>query len=106
MQILGSDAEAASDVELVSCKHNLPRAFPPHVLEAAAGLPSQITKKEIKKRVDLRSLLTLSFNWSDQLVENAFTLEKTAAGQWQLGVHTSDIAYYVEQDTPLDRECL
>jgi ribonuclease R len=106
VQILGSDAEAASDVELVSCKHNLPRAFPPHVLEAAAGLPSQITKKEIKKRVDLRSLLTLSFNSSDQLVENAFTLEKTAAGQWQLGVHTSDVAYYVEQDTPLDRESL
>ncbi len=104
VQILGSDAEAASDVELVSCKHNLPRAFPPHVLEAAAGLPSQITKKEIKKRVDLRSLLTLSFNSSDQHVENAFTLEKTAAGQWQLGVHTSDVAYYVEADTPLDRE--
>lgn len=104
VQILGSDAEAASDVELVSCKHNLPRAFPNNVLEAAAALPGQITRKEIKKRLDLRSLLTLSFSSSEHPVENAFTLEKTAAGQWQLGVHTSDVAYYVAADTPLDRE--
>lgn len=105
VQILGSDAEAASDVELVSCKHNLPRAFPPHVIEAAS-LERQITKKEIKQRLDLRSLLTLSFNGSNQFVENAFTLEKTAAGQWQLGVHTADVAHYVAADTPLDRESL
>lgn len=103
VQILGSDAEAASDVELVSCKHNLPRAFPPHVLETA-NLPSSITKKEIKQRLDLRSLLTLSFNCSDDVVENAFTLEKTAAGQWQLGVHTADVAHYIAADTSLDRE--
>jgi ribonuclease R len=102
VQILGSDAEAASDVELVSCKHNLPRAFPPHVLEAAESLPSQIKKSQLKQRVDLRSLLTLSFNSS--LLENAFTLEKTAGDRWQLGVHTSDVAYYVESDSPLDRE--
>ena len=105
VQILGSDAEAASDVELVSCKHNLPRAFPNHVLETA-NLPSSITKKEIKQRKDLRSLLTLSFNCSDDVVENAFTLEKTAAGQWQLGVHTTDVAHYIAADTPLDRESL
>jgi len=115
VQILGSDAEAASDVELVSCKHNLPRAFPAHVLEAAAGLPSQIKKTQLKQRVDLRSLLTLSFNASPLYGqpdgsslpnENAFTLEKTSAGQWQLGVHTTDIAHYIEPDTPLDRESL
>lgn len=107
VQILGSDAEAASDVELVSCKHNLPRNFPNHVIEAAAGLPSQITKKIVKQRLDLRSLLTLSFVSSSShptQIENAFTLEKTAAGQWQLGIHTTDVAHYIEADTPLDRE--
>jgi ribonuclease R len=115
VQILGSDAEAASDVELVSCKHNLPRTFSANVLEAAAAVPNQVSKKELKQRIDLRSLLTLTFNSSalygqpDESplpLENAFTLEKTEAGQWQLGVHTTDIAYYVELDSPLDREGL
>ena len=107
VQILGSDAEAASDVELVSCKHNLPRSFTNYVTEAAAGLPSQITRKVIKQRLDLRSLLTLSFitpSPHPTQIENAFTLEQTAAGQWQLGIHTTDVAHYIEADTPLDRE--
>ena len=113
VQVLGSDAEAASDVELVSCKHNLPRGFPTYVTEAAS-VPTQISKKELKQRLDLRSLLTLTFKSSDLPVapdgsslptENAFTLEKTPAG-WQLGVHATDAAYYVAPDTPLDRESL
>ena len=113
VQILGSDAEAASDVDLVSCKHDLPRTFSTSVLEAAAGLPRQLSKTELKKRLDLRSLLTLTLqgkgrdnsDHSDSsLVENAFTLEKTAAGLWQLGVHIADVAHYVPPDEPLDRE--
>jgi len=109
VQVLGSDAEAASDVELVSCKHNLPRAFSPSVLEAAVELPAQISRKEFKTRSDLRPLLTLSFRESTDdptYVENAFTIEKTTTGQWQLGVHTADLAYFIEPDTPLDREGL
>lgn len=45
VQILGSDAETASDVDLVCCKHDLPRTFSESVLEAAAGLPSQLSKR-------------------------------------------------------------
>ncbi len=109
VQILGSDAEAASAVDLVCCKHDLPRTFSATVLEAAASLPTQVSKAELKKRLDLRSLLTLtctedSVASSYPIAENAFTLEKTAAGQWQLGVHISDVAYYVLPDSPLERE--
>jgi ribonuclease R len=109
VQILGSDAEAASAVDLVSCKHDLPRNFSATVLEAVASLPNQLTK-QIKQRLDLRSLLTLTCKTEDGvadshlIAENAFTLEKTAAGQWQLGVHIADVAYYVPPDSPLDRE--
>lgn len=117
VQILGSDAEAASDVDLVCCKHDLPRTFNASVLEAAAGLPNQLSKTGLKKRLDLRSLLTLTIvdgegrekrgEQSDfSLVENAFTLEKTAAGLWQVGVHIADVAHYVPPSEPLDREAL
>ncbi len=110
VQILGSDAEAASDVDLVCCKHDLSRNFSANVLEAASGLPSQLTKTELKKRLDLRSLLTLTYKGiadniaSHSIVENAFTLEKTADGHWQLGVHMPDVAYHIPPDSILDRE--
>ena len=113
VQILGSDAETAADVDLVCCKHDLPRTFPTSVLEAGAGLPSQLRRSALKQRRDLRSLLTLTFktednvsDLSDPTIENAFSLEKTKAGLWQLGVHIADVAHYVLPEEPLDRESL
>ena len=103
VQILGSDAEAAADIDLVCCKHDLPRTFSASVMEAAAGLTNQLSKADLKQRLDLRHLLTLTVGG---MVENAFTLEKTLAGNWKLGVHITDVAHYVLPDSPLERESL
>lgn len=107
-RVLGSDAEDAADTDIVCCKHDLRCNFPEPVLAAAEALPKQIRKPELKKRFDLRALLTVTFE-SDQnnlepIVENAFTLERTEAGQWQLGVHIADVAGFVLADSPLDKE--
>lgn len=108
-KILGSDAEAASDVDIVSCKHDLPLAFPEKVIEAAASLPSRIPAAEIKKRLDLREKLTLAIEPEIESedgipwIENVLTLEKTETGHWLLGVHVADVAHYIAPDSPLDR---
>lgn len=108
-KVLGSDAEEAADVDIVSCKHDLPLEFPEKAIKATAKLPSaRIPAAEIKKRHDLRDKLTFTIESESNLenspwIENAFTLEKTELGEWQLGVHIVDVAYYVEQDTILDR---
>jgi len=107
VQILGSDAEAAADIDLVTCKHDLSRSFPDNVLEAAAKLPKRLLKADLKNRLDLRNLLTLTIegvNGDSKVIENAFSLERTASGHWLLGVHTSDVSHYVQPDEPLDRE--
>lgn len=118
-RILGSDAEDAADTDIVCCKHDLRCNFSDAVLAAADALPTQIRKPELKKRLDLRSLLTLTIEGEDaanvataalsenspnHIVENAFTLQKTESGQWQLGVHIADVAFLVQPDSPLDRE--
>jgi ribonuclease R len=107
-KILGSDAEAAADIDIVACKHDLPQDFAPKALEAADALPSKIPAAEIKRRVDLRDKLTFTIEPETKLqlnswVENAFTLEKTKKGEWQLGIHIADVAHYIELDTILDR---
>ncbi|AFZ25933.1 exoribonuclease R [Cylindrospermum stagnale PCC 7417] len=108
VQILGSDAEAAADIDLVTCKHDLSRNFPDNVLDAAAKLPKKLLKVDIKSRVDLRNLFTLTIESvnGDTTVENAFSWEKTPLGDWRLGVHIADISHYVQPDEPLDREAL
>ena len=107
-RILGSDAEAAADTDIVCCKHDLSHTFGEEVIEAAKTLPEKLSQAEIKKRRDLRKLLTLTIEEeadkdSTPFVESAFTLEKNENQQWQLGIHIADVAHYIQPDSPLDR---
>ncbi|MBE9188048.1 VacB/RNase II family 3'-5' exoribonuclease [Microcoleus sp. LEGE 07076] len=138
VQVLGSDAEAADDLDIVCCKHDLPRSFPPAVIKAAENLPSKLKKTDIKKRLDLRNILTVTFSknepgetntenetpqveeeilaegdqnefdptsfLSDPPIERAFSIETLKSGGWQVGIHITDSAEYVQPETPLDRE--
>jgi ribonuclease R len=108
VQILGSDDEA-SDIDIVCCKHDLPRSFTAEVLEVAKNLPAKITKAEMKRRVDLRDLTTLtikadSTEASNDSLDDAITLETTQAKHWRLGIHIADVAHYVAADSPIDKE--
>ncbi|HEY9638484.1 MAG TPA: ribonuclease R family protein [Coleofasciculaceae cyanobacterium] len=108
-RVLGSDAEDAADTDIVCCKHDLRRDFPDDVLKATATLPKQLRKTDLKKRLDLRSLLTVAIEEGSEIhsggaIENAFTLEKTQTGHWRLGVHIADVAFFVAPDSPLDKE--
>ncbi|MBV8884358.1 MAG: VacB/RNase II family 3'-5' exoribonuclease, partial [Chroococcidiopsidaceae cyanobacterium CP_BM_RX_35] len=91
-----------------------------------AGLPTPLKETVIKQRLDLRQLLTVAITSEGSISarlngssdgnkteadparlsvsENAFTLEKTNNGHWQLGIHTTDVAHYVLPESPLDRE--
>lgn len=66
VQVLGSDAEAADDLDIVCCKHDLPRSFPAAVIKAAENLPSKLKKTDIKKRLDLRNSLTVTFSKNEE----------------------------------------
>lgn len=109
VQILGSDAEAAADIDLVTCKHDLSRSFSENILDAASKLPKRLLKADLKAREDLRDLLTLTLegvNGDDRLVENAFSLEKNPSSPWRLIVHITDLSHYIQADEILDREAL
>ncbi|WP_293132133.1 ribonuclease R family protein [Microcoleus sp. bin38.metabat.b11b12b14.051] len=143
VQVLGSDAEAADDLDIVCCKHDLPRSFGAAVIKAAENLPSKVKKTDIKKRLDLRNILTVTFSkhelqfastenqpaptqeenflsgtgenetekefdptsfLSDPPIERALSIEILKSGGWQVGIHITDAAEYVQPETPLDRE--
>lgn len=103
-KVLGNDDEAG-DLDIVCCKHDLPSDFPAHVLEAAKALPTKITKAEIKRRLDLRSVTTFTIKTdSEESADDAITLEPLEDNNWRLGIHIADVAHYVTASTPLDRE--
>lgn len=108
-KVLGGDPEASMDVDLVCCKHDLPQSFSSAIHEAAKALPHRISKPELRKRQDYRDWLTVTIEPLDLqhphgLEPNlAVSLAVTDDG-WQLGVHITDVAHWVEPGTPLDHE--
>ncbi|GFE68228.1 ribonuclease R family protein [Chroococcus sp. FPU101] len=106
-RVLGSDAEAAADTDIVCCKHDLPQAFTDAVLTSADSLPTTLNPADMEQRRDLTDLLTFTIEnettdglW---LIENAFTIEPIDQQQWQIGLHITDVAHYIEPDSSLDR---
>lgn len=106
-QILGSDAEAAADIDIVYCKHDLPRYFAPTVLDEAKSLPAKVRKADLKGRLDLRDKLTIAIDGPNaKFIDDALTLDKGEDGHWRLGVHISDVSYYIPAGSSIDREAL
>ncbi|MDJ0774194.1 MAG: ribonuclease R [Mastigocoleus sp. MO_167.B18] len=109
VQILGSDAEAAADIDLVTCKHDLSRNFSETIEALASKLPKKLLKADLKNRLDLRKQLTVSIAnaWGDpKTIENAFNLERNDDENWRLNFHISDVSHYIQPDEPLDREAM
>jgi len=107
-RILGSDAQSASDVVIVCCKHDLPSNFSDVVLDAAKGLPTKLRKTDLKKRLDLRNLATITIDGPSHpqspAIDDALSLERVDEDTWRLGIHIADAAYYVAPRSPLDLE--
>lgn len=107
-KVLGTDAEEASDIDIVCCKHDLPREFSDAVQKAAKSLPTKLRKNDLKDRLDLRDVPTLRIIGATltelPTADDAITLEPLQDNTWRLGVHIADIAHYVEHRSLLDRE--
>ncbi|MDY6941098.1 MAG: ribonuclease R family protein [Cyanobacteriota bacterium] len=107
-QILGSDAEAADDIDIVCCKHDLPRAFPPKALKADAEISGKLKRADTQNRQNLRKTVTLGFideTSNNDIVDRAFSVKKLKkSGEWEISVHVSDVSHHIPVDSPLDRE--
>jgi ribonuclease R len=120
-RILGNDAESAADSELVCCKYDLNRGFTETALQAAAAMPTKLKKTDFKNRLDLRKHLTITIDTVHPslpledtethetgagLADCAFSLQASANGLWQLGIHVADVTQFIEPDSALDREAM
>ncbi len=106
-KVLGSDAETAADTDIVSCKHDLPLGWSTEAIEALQKLPKAIEPEELKRRQDYRKLdlITFSDGTKGQNIpwqEVALSLE-TKENEWQVGIHVTDIAHYIAEESPLDQ---
>jgi ribonuclease R len=101
------DAENSNDVAMkeILLDNGFPLEFSDEALEVAARIPDAIPASEIKKRKDVRDIFTITIDPIDAKdFDDAISFRKLKNGNYEIGVHIADVSYYVESDTPLDKE--
>ena len=108
LAVLGRFDEIGMDVKSVIASHNLRTEFPRDVAEQAAAFPETVSPADINApyRTDFRGETVFTIDGSDSKdFDDAVSLVRTDGG-YRLGVYIADVAQYVTDGSPLDREAL
>ncbi len=105
VQILGFRHTPGMDEKIVIHTYGLPTEFPSDVLEAAEQIPDRISEEEIQRRVDLRDQVIFTIDGENAKdFDDAVSIERLENANYKLGVHISDVSFYVKEGNALDQE--
>ncbi len=101
VDVIGVESDPKA-ISLISAHEmGLREEFPDEVLKAA----EKMKEPELKGREDLRDIPLVTIDGADARdFDDAVFAEKTDGGGFHLIVAIADVAYYVQPDSPLDRE--
>ncbi|MBN1912348.1 MAG: ribonuclease R [Pirellulales bacterium] len=104
-EVLGPAGTPEVDTLSVIRQFELPEAFAEDALEQARRQADAFDESIPEDRKDLTGETILTIDPADARdFDDAISLEKTEQGHWLLGVHIADVAHFVPEGTPLDRE--
>lgn len=105
IRVLGSPGEHETEIHSILADYGLPYEFPEEVEQEAKNLDTEIREEEVKKRRDMRDILTFTIDPKDAKdFDDALSLRKLKNGNWEVGVHIADVSHYVKPGTLLDDE--
>ncbi len=100
------DAENSNDAAMkeILLENGFPLEFPDEALEIAARIPDTISDDEIKKRKDVRGILTFTIDPADAKdFDDAISIRHLENGNYEIGVHIADVSHYLEPENDLDK---
>ncbi len=107
IEVIGNVNEAGVDMLSLIKEYNLPYKFPDPVVEEAKKINSEISKEDIKNRLDLRQEEIFTIDGEDAKdLDDAVYVKKLTSGNYELGVHIADVSYYVKENSKLDKEAI
>ena len=102
---LSQPGNHSSDMEAILVETGINYIFPKEVEQQAEELPTEITKAEIKRRRDMRDILTITIDPYDAKdFDDAISYRKLENGFIEIGVHIADVSHYIIPDGPIDKE--
>ncbi|MDD2733092.1 MAG: ribonuclease R [Desulfuromonadaceae bacterium] len=104
IEVLGWPDDPEVEIQSVIRRFDLPHVFTPDVLAEAEGITDTVSSKELKGRVDLRVMPTVTIDGETARdFDDAVSLRREG-DNFRLWVSIADVSHYVKKDSPLDRE--
>ena len=104
VEVLGWPDDPDVEVQTVIRKFALPCLFEQDVLSEAEAVPSQVSNPDLKGRVDLRKILTVTIDGETAKdFDDAVSIRKEG-DSFRLWVSIADVSHYVKPGSRLDQE--
>jgi ribonuclease R len=105
VKVIGKAGEHHAEIHAILAEYGLPYEFPESVEAYVADLPEEISESEIKKRRDMREVLTFTIDPHDAKdFDDALSIQEVDKGLWEIGIHIADVSHYVKEGSPLNEE--
>ncbi len=107
VEIIGENGTIEAEVKGILSNYNLQEYFPEDVKKEIKVLKEELPEEEVKRRKDFRDELIVTIDGRDSKdFDDAIHVKKFDDGTYELGVHIADVAHYVKEGAPLDKEAL
>ncbi len=104
VEVLGWPDDPEVEVQSVIRRFDLPHIFGKDVLAEAEGIAETVSTDDLKGRVDLRNMPTVTIDGETARdFDDAVSLRREG-DNFRLWVSIADVSHYVRKDSPLDRE--
>ena len=105
IKVLGKPGEHETEIDSILTQNKINLSFPSEVLEYTKSISEKISKEEIQKRRDYRSILTFTIDPVDAKdFDDALSFKKVDDENYEIGIHIADVSHYVKKGTLLDKE--
>ncbi|MEM7085910.1 MAG: ribonuclease R [Bacteroidota bacterium] len=105
LTVLGKPGEHHTEIHAILAQYGLPYEFPSEVEAYANNIDTSIKPSEIKKRRDMREVLTFTIDPKDAKdFDDALSFQEMENGNYEIGIHIADVSHYLQPGTILDDE--
>jgi ribonuclease R len=105
LKVLGIPGDHNTEIHSILAEYGLPYEFPKEVSDYADKIDTSITTEEIKKRRDMRRVLTFTIDPKDAKdFDDALSFRILKNGNFEVGIHIADVSHYLKEHSILDDE--
>ena len=107
IEVIGNIKDHNTEINSILMDYGFTPNFPIRVEDAANKINHSISKKEIEKRLDIRTTTTFTIDPKDAKdFDDALSVRKLKNENWEIGVHIADVSHYVEEGGIIDMEAI